>query len=276
MTEGIQRLLDIMARLRDPKGGCPWDVEQTFASIAPHTIEEAYEVVEAIEQGDMDAFRDELGDLLLQVVFHAQMAREAGRFDFADVVTAISDKLVRRHPHVFGDAVVKDAEDQLRAWESLKAGERSSADASPRTSADASPRTSALDGVATSLPALTRSAKLGARAARVGFDWTDPWPVVDKIVEELDELKAEMAPGADPERMVDEMGDLLFACVTLARKLKIDPETALRRSNATFERRFRRIEEWLAESGRTPDQSSLEEMDALWTRAKIEQRGGTP
>lgn len=264
MTEGISRLLEIMASLRAP-GGCPWDIEQTFASIAPHTIEEAYEVVEAIEQGDMESFKDELGDLLLQVVFHAQIARESGHFEFADVVAAISDKLVRRHPHVFGDTVVKDADDQLRAWEALKAGERSAAGVEAK-------RPSALDGVATSLPALTRCQKLSARAARVGFDWAEAAPVFAKVREELDELAAEMVPESDPERVMDEMGDVLFACVNLARKLKVDPETALRRSNATFERRFRRVEELLAESGRTPEQSSLEEMDALWNRAKLEQR----
>ncbi|MEO5374639.1 MAG: nucleoside triphosphate pyrophosphohydrolase [Alphaproteobacteria bacterium] len=263
----VSHLLGIMAQLRDPNGGCPWDVEQTFATIAPHTIEEAYEVADAVEHGDMAALKEELGDLLLQVVFHAQMAREEGHFSFTDVVLAISDKLVRRHPHVFGEAHVATAEEQVQAWEALKAGERASGD---KGAADGAPkRPSALDGVATALPALTRAHKLGARAARVGFDWADVAPVLEKVEEEIAEIRTELgAAEPAPDRLRDEVGDLLFACVNVARKLKVDPETALRHANAKFDRRFRQVEDLLAEKGLTPAQSTAAEMDDLWRKVK--------
>ncbi len=259
----ITRLIDLMALLRDPEKGCPWDVEQTFATIAPHTIEEAYEVAEAIEQNDMAALVDELGDLLLQVVFHARMAEESGIFTFTDVANAISDKLVRRHPHVFGDADIATAEAQTAAWEDQKARERQ--EKSENTNH------SALDGVTTGLPALTRALKLQKRAARVGFDWHEATEVLDKFSEETAEMAAEMNAGANDARLQDELGDLLFTCVNLGRKLEIDPETALRHGNAKFERRFRKMEELLvAETGKRPEQSNLEEMEALWPRAKRE------
>ena len=260
----FQRLVEIMARLRDPKAGCPWDVEQTFRTIAPHTIEEAYEVAEAIERDDMEAMVDELGDLLLQVVFHAQMAREAGHFDVDDVAAAICDKLVRRHPHVFGDLKIDDAETQTRAWEEQKAQERAA-----KTGGTAAP--SALDGVTIGLPGLTRAVKLQKRAARVGFDWDEAAKVLDKFEEEIGELRAELAKRGSSDRIEDELGDLLFNGANLARKLGVDPESALRRCNAKFERRFRRIEAWLAEQGRTPEAATLDEMEALWVRAKREE-----
>lgn len=257
MPDPMRRLLDIMARLRDPQAGCPWDLEQTFATIAPHTIEEAYEVAEAIEAGDVAALKDELGDLLFQVVFYAQMAKEAGNFDFAAVAAAISDKMVRRHPHVFGEAKIESAERQTAAWEAQKARERQEKG-----------EDSALAGVSVALPALTRALKLQKRAGRVGFDWPDALPVLDKIAEEAAELKRELEIGGDADRLEDELGDLLFAGVNLARKLGVDPERALRRSNRKFESRFRHIERALAAQGRSPPEASLEEMDALWEDAK--------
>ncbi len=260
-TSKIYRLLEIMALLRDPERGCPWDVEQDFRSIAPHTIEEAFEVAEAIERGDMEALRDELGDLLLQVVFHAQMARESGFFRFEDVAGAIFDKLVRRHPHVFGDAEVEGAEAQTRAWEDHKAGER-------HANKGEAAHNSALDGVAAALPALTRAVKLQKRAARVGFDWQEARQVLAKFGEEIREVEAEMAAGVENARLRDEIGDLLFTCVNLARKLAIDPETALRRGNAKFEQRFRRMEALLAADGKTPESADMAEKDAYWNRAK--------
>lgn len=257
MTEDpIARLLGIMSRLRDPEGGCPWDVEQDFRSIAPYTIEEAYEVADAVARGNMNDLRDELGDLLLQVVFHARMAEEAGHFDFAAVADSISDKMVKRHPHVFGDATVADAEAQTAAWEAQKEAERRAAG-----------QTSALDGVTRGLPALMRAVKLQKRAARVGFDWDDPADVVAKVEEELREFSDAAANGSESARQ-EEMGDLLFAVANLARKHGIDPEDALRDANLKFERRFRRIEDMLAEDGRSPTQSDLTEMDRLWDRAK--------
>lgn len=257
----IDRLVHIMARLRDPERGCPWDLEQSFATIAPHTIEEAYEVLDAIDRGDMPGLVDELGDLLFQIVFYAQMGREAGYFTLADVVRAICDKMIRRHPHVFGDASIDGSAAQAHAWEAAKASERASAGAG------------ALDGVARALPALSRAHKLQRRAARVGFDWPDLKPVLAKLREELDELEAELeSVGAPPRRLADEMGDVLFVCANIARHAGIDPEAALRGTNAKFERRFRRIEEWLTADGRTPEQASLEEMDRLWERAKSEER----
>ncbi|HTC18499.1 MAG TPA: nucleoside triphosphate pyrophosphohydrolase [Stellaceae bacterium] len=258
----MTRLLDIMARLRDPQTGCPWDREQSFASIAPYAIEEAYEVAEAAERGDAPALRDELGDLLLQVVFHARIAEEAGLFAFADVVGAVSDKMVKRHPHVFGGAVIAGAAAQSLAWEEQKAQER-------RAKAAASGRKpGALDGVGVSLPALCRAEKLQKRAARVGFDWPETAPVFDKIAEEIAELKAEMAQNAPPERIEDELGDLLFAVVNLARRLKADPEQALRGACRKFERRFGAIESALAARGRDIADCSLAEMESEWQKVK--------
>jgi ATP diphosphatase len=268
-TTPIDRLRQVMRRLRDPTSGCPWDVEQSFASIAPYTIEEAYEVAEAIQNDDMPALKDELGDLLLQVVFHAQMASEVQKFDFDAVAEAIADKMIRRHPHVFGDATVDGTAAQSSAWEAQKAEER----AAKARAAGIAP--SALDGVTVGLPALTRALKLQKRAGRVGFDWQDAPPILDKIAEELGELQAEMAaPTRDPARLEDELGDLLFACVNLARHLALDPETALRGTNAKFERRFRRVEALLAAAGKRPEQAGLEAMEALWQQAKREERGG--
>ncbi len=257
-NEQIERLLSIMARLRDPDGGCPWDVEQTFATIAPHTIEEAYEVADAIEHGDMHELRDELGDLLFQVVFHAQMAAEAGAFDFTDVARAVSDKMVRRHPHVFGDASIEGAEAQTAAWEEMKAGERNDKDADE----------SALAGVSPGFPALTRAVKLQKRAGRVGFDWTEARRVIAKVHEELAEIEHELDTDGPYERLEDEIGDLLFACANLARKLKIDAETALRLGNLKFERRFRRMEALVAEAGKTLSDTPLEELEAFWEASK--------
>lgn len=253
----------IMARLRDPEGGCPWDVKQTFASIAPYTIEEAYEVADAVERGDMNELRDELGDLLLQVVFHARMAEEAGHFDLAAVEAAICDKMLRRHPHVFGSESVRDAEHQTAAWETHKAQERA---------ARLGPQASALDGVARGLPALLRAEKLQRRAARVGFDWPDIRGVLAKLDEEVQELKTEVAADAAPQRLLDEVGDLLFSVVNLARHLKVDAEGALRHANAKFERRFRAVEEALRARGLSPATATLEQMDAAWNLAK--QAGG--
>jgi ATP diphosphatase len=268
-TTPIDRLRQVMRRLRDPASGCPWDVEQSFASIAPYTIEEAYEVAEAIQNDDMPALKDELGDLLLQVVFHAQMASEAQKFDFDAVAEAIADKMIRRHPHVFGDVTVDGTAAQSNAWEAQKAEER----AAKARAAGIAP--SALDGVTVGLPALTRALKLQKRAGRVGFDWRDAPPILDKIAEELGELQAEMAaPARDAARLEDELGDLLFACVNLARHLALDPEAALRSTNAKFERRFRRVETLLATAGKRPEQATLEAMEALWQQAKREERGG--
>ncbi|WP_276605847.1 nucleoside triphosphate pyrophosphohydrolase [Tabrizicola caldifontis] len=255
---GIDRLLAIMARLRDPQTGCPWDIEQSFATIAPYTLEEAHEVADAIERQAWGELKGELGDLLLQVVYHAQMAAEAGHFTFADVVAAISDKMIARHPHVFGsESRDKTAEQQTRDWEAQKARERGAA----RT----------LDGVALALPALTRALKLQNRAARVGFDWPSTAEVLDKLIEEAREV-VEARDSLSHEALTEEIGDLLFVMANLARHLKVDPEAALRAANAKFTRRFARIEDWLAESGRRPADSTLEEMDALWNRAKAENK----
>jgi ATP diphosphatase len=262
----MERLIEIMRRLRDPQRGCPWDLQQNFRSIAPYTVEEAYEVADAIEHGDPMQLKNELGDLLFQVVFHAQMAREAGAFDFDAVAEAIVDKLVRRHPHVFGEADIASAEAQTRSWEAIKAEER-------RRKAGAGP-VSALDGVGLGMPGLTRAIKLQKRAARVGFDWGDTGPVFDKLDEEIRELRHEVEQAAGHDRMEDELGDLLFVAANLARHLRIDPEAALRRTNAKFERRFRYIERALAAQGRALDDATLDEMDALWDAAKREERGG--
>jgi ATP diphosphatase len=257
-TGGIDRLLAIMAALRDPASGCPWDQQQTFATIAPYTLEEAYEVADAINRQAWDDLRLELGDLLFQTVYHAQMAAEAGHFTFADVVTAISDKMVARHPHVFGtDPRDKTADQQSRDWEAAKARERGNA----RT----------LDGIALALPALTRAVKLQNRAARVGFDWPSTDQVLDKLTEEAREV-VEARDTLSQTELTEEIGDLLFVMANLARHLKVDPEAALRAANQKFTRRFARIEDWLAETGKTPADSDLDEMDHLWNRAKAEEK----
>jgi ATP diphosphatase len=270
VTAAIDRLVAIMARLRDPRSGCPWDVEQTFATIAPHTIEEAYEVADAIARDDLVGLKEELGDLLLQVVFHARMAEEQGAFDFAAVAEAICDKLVRRHPHVFADARIDTAEAQTQAWERHKQAERA-AKAGGDTGVQERPAAGSLHGIALALPALIRAVKLQARAAQVGFDWPDAAGALPKIGEELAELEAEMNTGvgaANLDRLEDELGDLLFACVNVARKLKIDPEAALRRANAKFERRFGRIEARLAANGLAPEAVGLDALERLWLETK--------
>ncbi|HEX3431705.1 MAG TPA: nucleoside triphosphate pyrophosphohydrolase [Rhizomicrobium sp.] len=263
-TESVSRLLEIMRRLRDRESGCPWDVEQTFATIAPYTIEEAYEVAGAIEAQDWPALKEELGDLLLQVVFHAQMAAEDGLFDFRDVVVAISDKMLRRHPHVFGETKgIDSAAAQTAAWEEHKSRER------------AARRNGLLDDVPAALPALLRALKLQQRAATVGFDWDSPSRVVEKIAEEAAEIAEAQASGAPVERLKDEVGDLLFAAANLARHLGVDPETALRSTNAKFVRRFGQIEKALAERGRSTAEASLDEMEALWQAAKASEGPST-
>jgi MazG family protein len=251
----LDRLLAIMARLRDPARGCAWDVAQDFATIAPYTIEEAYEVADAIERGDLAALKDELGDLLLQVVFHARMAEEAGHFAFDDVAAAIADKMVRRHPHVFGDTAIASVAAQNEAWEAHKAAERQAAGG----------HDSVLDGVALALPALLRAAKLSRRAARIGFDWPDPRGVIAKIREEIAELEVELERNAPAAALEEELGDLLFAAANLARKLDIEPETALRRGSAKFERRFRRVEALAQERDIGRD---LDALEALWQEVK--------
>lgn len=256
-ADPMMRLRAIMAALRDPVHGCPWDIEQTFATIAPYTIEEAYEVADAIERGDVAELQGELGDLLFQSVFHAQMAQDAGLFDFDDVARTIGEKMIARHPHVFGDeSNAKSADQQVSDWEAVKATERA-----------AKAKGGVLDDVAMGLPALMRAQKLQKRAARVGFDWNDPRAVLAKIAEEATEL-TEALDAADPDRIEDEMGDLLFVVTNLARHLSVDAETALRRTNAKFVRRFRYIEQHLAERFSRAEASSLEEMDALWNDAK--------
>ena len=266
MTTPIERLRGIMARLRDPEGGCPWDVAQTFATIAPYTIEEAYEVADAIERGDMRELKSELGDLLFQTVFHTRMAEEAGLFTFDDVANAMSDKLERRHPHVFPpaggelEAAKTDAWSQKARWEDIKAIERA-----------AKAQHGALDDVPVGLPALARAAKLTKRAARVGFDWPSTDEVFDKLHEEVAELRAEIAAG-DLDKARGEVGDLLFVVANLARKLEVEPEDALRATNAKFVRRFGFIEAELAKDGRTAEQSDLAEMDGLWNAAKAAER----
>lgn len=258
--EPLARLLAVMAWLRDREHGCPWDIDQTFRTIAPYTIEEAYEVADAIDRDDMPALKEELGDLLLQVVYHSQMASEAKAFGFAEVAAAIADKMVDRHPHVFGDLRIADADAQTISWEARKAAERAKKGHVPA---------GALDGVARALPALLRAEKLQRRAARVGFDWKTIGPVIEKIHEELRELRTELeAEEVDISRVQDELGDVLFATANLARHCKVDPEAALRSTNDKFERRFRYIERQLAEQGRTPSQASLEEMEELWQAAK--------
>ncbi|MEI4263586.1 nucleoside triphosphate pyrophosphohydrolase [Roseovarius sp. D0-M9] len=262
---GLPRLRAIMGALRDPQTGCPWDIEQDFASIAPYTVEEAYEVADAIERADWSDLTGELGDLLLQVIFHAQIAQDKGLFDFDDVANAISDKMVARHPHVFGEeSRDKSAAQQTRDWETIKAVERAG------STTDGKPA-GTLGGVALGLPALMRAVKLQKRASRVGFDWPDMAGVLDKIGEEIAEL-AEAHASADAAHTEEEFGDLMFVMANLARHMKIDPEVALRRANAKFTRRFERIEALLAEDGRTPQDSDLAEMDTLWNRAKAEEK----
>ena len=252
----LRRLLDIMAALRHPETGCPWDREQDFATIAPYTIEEAYEVADAIARRDFAELPDELGDLLFQVVYHARMAEEAGRFGFAGVARAIADKMIRRHPHVFGDAASRDAEAQTQAWEAQKSRERA-----------ARAETGTLSGIPVALPALTRALKISRRAARVGFDWPDADAVLAKLDEEIGELRAEL-PGAEPARLADELGDLLFVVVNLARKLELDPEECLRQANSKFMRRFGGVESLLAADGRVPADATLAEMEAAWQDVK--------
>jgi ATP diphosphatase len=268
----IEQLLAIMARLRDPQGGCPWDLEQDFSTIAPYTIEEAYEVADAIDRNDLPGLKDELGDLLLQVVFHAQMAREQGAFGFDDVAAAISNKMVRRHPHVFGDARFADAEAQTLNWEAIKRAEREAAGEEDR---------SALAGISRGLPEWQRAVKLQARAARTGFDWPGPEPVIAKLHEEIEEVRAEFDRvgsgegdvAANQARLQDEIGDLLFVAANLARHAKVDVGAAMRQANLKFERRFRAMEQ-LAEADGTPLQTlTLEQQDGYWNRAKRIERG---
>ena len=263
MSQSIGRLLVIMTQLRDPERGCPWDRAQDFATIAPYTIEEAYEVADAIARQDMVALKDELGDLLFQVVFHARMAEEVGLFAFDDVAAAIADKMVRRHPHVYGTAAIASVAAQNHAWEEHKAAERQA------RARHAGARESVLDGVALALPALLRAAKIQRRAARIGFDWPAAGAVFTKIAEEITELSAELDNGADRSALEDEMGDVLFAVANLARKLEIDPETALRRATAKFERRFRLVEALAAERATGADIDALE---ALWQEVKRQER----
>lgn len=258
----IHALLEIMRALRNPDGGCPWDLEQDFDSIAPYTLEEAYEVAETIERKDFAGLKDELGDLLFQVVYHGQMAEEAGHFSFQDVVENVCQKMIRRHPHVFGDADIKTAESQTLAWEEVKALERGEkSDGDEMSSAT-------LDGLPLALPALVRAVKLQKRAARVGFDWPDTSLVLDKLNEEMLELAVEVAKDRDSPEVKEELGDLLFVYANLSRHLDVDPEEALRSANGRFERRFRYIEQTLEDQGKTPADSDLAEMDALWDAAK--------
>lgn len=264
----FEELARIMARLRDPDGGCPWDLEQDFATIAPYTIEEAYEVADAIERGDRVELRDELGDLLFQVMFHSRMAEEEGSFALADVVAAINDKMIRRHPHVFGETDVRTADQQTAAWEVMKAAERAK-----KAKPDAA--SSALDGVALSLPALLRAEKLQKRAARTGFDWTEAAHIFDKLEEETGEVKEAIASG-DSAAIEDELGDLLFVAANLARRLNVDPEVALRKANSKFERRFRAMEAAAMADGVDFSTLSLDEQEAYWQRVKKAEKGQPP
>jgi ATP diphosphatase len=262
-SRDIGRLLEIMAALRTPESGCPWDLEQNFATIAPYTIEEAYEVADAIARGDLADLRDELGDLLLQVVFHARMAQEQGAFDFGGVVEAITQKMIRRHPHVFGDARDLSPAQVKALWGQIKTAEKAARPGPPQ---------GALSGVPAAMPALTRALKLQEKAGKVGFDWNDARAVIAKIREEIDEVEAEIDAGR-LDLAGSEVGDLLFVVVNLARHLRADPEAALRGANAKFERRFGFIEAALARAGRKPDEATLEEMDALWNEAKRGEKG---
>jgi ATP diphosphatase len=272
-SSDISRLLEIMAALRAPETGCPWDLEQDFASIVPYTLEEAYEVADAIERGDLADLRDELGDLLLQVVFHARMAEEQGAFAFPDVVEAITRKLIRRHPHVFGDTKDLSPEEVKSLWDEIKRREKAERHkARERLGMPPEAHEAGfLGGIPTALPALTRAQKLTAKAAKVGFDWPEPTQVIDKIHEELEEVK-EASSSGERDKIEDEIGDLLFSVTNLARHFNIDPERALRRTNAKFERRFRAIEEALKRQNRSLDDASLEEMERLWVEAKRAER----
>lgn len=260
---GIERLLEVMRRLRDPERGCPWDKEQSFATIAPYTIEEAYEVADAIRREAWGELAGELGDLLLQVVYHARMAEEAGLFDFEQVAHGIADKMIRRHPHVFGAAVVESAAAQRRAWEEVKAAERAGKAADPSVLAD----------LPLALPALSRAEKLQSRAARIGFDWPEPAPILAKIEEELAEVRDSLAAGRGKAELEEEIGDLLFAVVNLARRLEVDAEAALRAANAKFERRFREVEARARAAGGDPARLDLAALDALWEEVKRQERG---
>ncbi len=268
-SKDISRLIEIMAALRTPVTGCPWDLEQDFTSIAPYTIEEAYEVADAIERGDMDDLREELGDLLLQVVYHAQMAEEAGEFGFGDVVEAVTTKMIRRHPHVFGNETARGAGMAKGMWEAIKAEEK--AEKRARRIARGLPAedngAGYLDGVPLPLPALVRALKLQQKAARVGFDWAEPGPILDKIEEEIREFREALQSG-DTAAMKDEFGDMLFAFVNLGRHLGIEPEDALRGTNDKFRDRFHHVERALVAGGRTLDDASLDEMETLWQEAK--------
>ncbi len=268
-SRDIARLIEIMAALRTPKSGCPWDLEQNFETIAPYTIEEAYEVADAIARGDLEDLRDELGDLLLQVVFHARMAQEQSAFDFGDVVTAITEKLLRRHPHVFGDTRDLTPDQVKGLWSKIKAEERSEREARRMDGSQTAAGT--LSDVPAGLPTLARALKLQAKAGTVGFDWNDPKAVLDKIAEEAEEISSAIDSGSQ-DAANEEIGDLMFAVVNLARHLKVDPETALRAANAKFERRFASIERALAARGQSPSQATLAEMDALWNEAKAAEK----
>jgi ATP diphosphatase len=261
----IARLLQIMAVLRTPGSGCPWDLQQNFSSIAPYTVEEAYEVADAIERGNLTDLRDELGDLLLQVIFHARMAEEQGAFDFGDVVGSLTAKLLRRHPHVFGNRADVTTQGVEQLWEQIKADERS------QRNNGSEHEDGILAGVPVALPALTRAGKLQAKASKVGFDWNDPLLVLAKIREEVDEIESELTRG-DSAAAALEIGDLLFAVVNLARHLRADPEAVLRACNVKFERRFRAVEKRLAARGKRPDEASLNEMDALWNEVKATEK----
>lgn len=268
-SRDIARLIEIMVRLRTPGTGCPWDLEQTFATIAPYTIEEAYEVAEAISRGDRHDICEELGDLLLQVVFHARMAEEEGAFDFGSVVEAITAKMIRRHPHVFGDADTREIAVAQDAWARIKAEEKTARAARLAAEGRAEAPKGLLGAVAVGLPALARAVRLQAKAGEVGFDWNDPAAVIAKIREELDEIEAEIVTATPVRaRQADELGDVLFAVANLARHLDLDPETALAGTNDKFRRRFAHIEARLAEQGRTPAGATLDEMEALWVEAK--------
>jgi ATP diphosphatase len=273
-SRDISRLIEIMAALRTPVTGCPWDVEQTFATIAPYTIEEAYEVADAIARGDLDDLRDELGDLLLQVVFHARMAEEEKAFDFGGVVEAITGKLIRRHPHVFGETAGPMTQEQVKDnWDVIKAQEK--AERAERRSERTRPESSLLSSVRSGVPAMTRAFELQKKVATVGFDWREAGPVLDKIREETDEIDAVLA-GGDKDKIAEEIGDLIFTAINLARVAGIDPESALRTTNAKFLRRFAYVEEAIAARGNTPEETSLQEMDELWTEAKTEERLRSP
>jgi ATP diphosphatase len=271
-SRDISRLIEIMAALRDKETGCPWDIEQSFATIAPYTIEEAHEVAEAIARNDMLDLRDELGDLLLQTVYHARMAEEVGAFAFPDVVEAITTKLIRRHPHVFGDAEARAAGTAKGIWDKIKAEEKAARRAERGAAEEPA---GLLSGVARGQPPLTRAMKLQEKASTVGFDWNDPRAVLAKLREEIAEIEEVLAePVPSEDRLEDEVGDLLFVVVNLARHLKVDPEQALRRTNTKVETRFAAIEAALAKQGRTPSEASLEEMEALWQEAKRAPKGG--